>query len=95
MLGFEVGNDELGGKLAQDFDNGGLFLFNNFEKKKIDESNKAGQTTSMLKRNDTIAYLIAFAYDLAIPPLDNISDSPGFELCLIDRTSGPQTVGAV
>ena len=33
-LGFEVGNDEVGGKLAQELDCGGLFLFNEFEKKK-------------------------------------------------------------
>jgi len=94
-LGFEVGNDEIGGKLAQDFEYGGLFLYNEFEKKKIDESNKAGRTTTVLKRNDMIAYLIELAYELAISPLDNISDSPGFESCLIDRSSGSQTVGAL
>ena len=77
-LGFEVVNDAAGGKLAEDYDNGGLFMFNEFEMKKIDESKKEGRTTITLKRIDTIAYLIELAYDLAIiSPLYNISDSPG------------------
>ena len=92
-LGFEVGNDEVGGKLAEDYDNGALFMFNEFEMKKIDESKKAGRTATTLKRIDTIAYLIELAYDLAISPLDNISESPGFESCLIERKNSLQTVG--
>ena len=71
------------------------FMFNEFEMKKIDESKKAGRTTTTLKRIDMIAYLIELAYDLAISPLDNISESPGFESCLIERKNSMQTVGVV
>ena len=33
----------------------------------------------MLKRIDMITYLIELAYDLAISPVGNISESPRFE----------------
>ena len=91
-LGFEVGNEEIGEKLAQEYDNGGIFMFNIFETKKIDESKKAGQSTATLKRIDMIASLIELAYDLEISPLHNISESPGFKSCLIERKNSLEMV---
>ena len=94
-LGFEAGIKEIGGKLSQEYDNGEIFMFNKFETKKIDESKKAGQSTTTLKRIDMIAYLIELAYDLAISPLHNTSESPGYELCFIERNNSLETVGDV
>ena len=82
-LGFEVGNDYVGEKIAQVIDKGGIFLFSESEKKKIDDSKKAGRNTTMLKRIDMIAYLIELAYDLAISPIDNLLESQGFESSFI------------
>lgn len=94
-LGFKVGNKEVGRKLAQEYDNGGICVFNKFETKKIDELKKAGQTTTTRKSIDMIAYLIDLAYDLAISPLDNISESPGFKSFLIERKNSLEMVGDV
>ena len=49
----------------------------------LDEDQQYSQTH--LRNANMIAYLIELAYDLAISPLDNISESPGFESCLIER----------
>ena len=50
------------------------------------------------KMNTVSCYCVrqwVLAFDLAISPLDNISESPGFESCLIERKNSLQTVGIV
>ena len=79
----------MGKRVASEYDKGGIFSFTEHEKEIIDQSKKAGRNTTMLKRIDMIAYLIEIAYDLAISPLDNVSESPWFESCLcVDRSEG-------
>ena len=81
-IGFLVANDEIDRKVSLEYEQGGIFLFNENEKKRINASNKAGRNTTALKRIDMIAYLIEIAYDIAISPVHNVSDNPGFESCL-------------
>ena len=42
---------------------------------------KRGANTWELKCIDMIAYLIQIVFDIAISPLDNVSENPGFESC--------------
>ena len=81
-LGFEIGNEDIDTKLSSGLEEGGIFIFNENEKTRMDASKKAGRNTTALKRIDVIAYLIEMAYDLAISPINNVSESPGFESCL-------------
>ena len=81
-LGFEVGNEDVGRMVTAGFDEGGIFSFEDNEKKNIDAQKRSGRGTTMLKKIDMIAYLVELAYDLAISPVDNVSQNPGFESCL-------------
>ena len=49
----------------------------------------------MLKLIDMITYLIELAYDLAISPVDNIPESPGFESSLIVRKTSTHAISYV
>ena len=80
-LGFAVGNEEVNKVISSDFEEGGIFIYDNVNKR-INATNKAGRNTTALKRIDVIAYLIELVYDLAISPVDNVSENPGFESCL-------------
>ena len=77
-----MGNAEIDKIISSDYEEVGIFIYNANENKRINASNKAGRNTTALKRIDVIAYLIELVYDLAISPVDNVSENPGFESCL-------------
>ena len=81
-IGFDERNDRTNEMVSKDFCEGGIFIYNEHDKKKINASNKAGRSTTALKRIDVIGYLIELAYDLCISQINNVSDNPGFESCL-------------
>ena len=60
----------------------GVILFNENEMQRINKLNIQGRNTLSLKVLDLVDYLIELAYDLAISPMDNVSENPGFESCI-------------
>lgn len=81
-IGFDVGIDQTNEMISNNFEDGGIFIYNENESKKINASNKAGRSTTALTRIDAIAYLIELAYDLSISSINNVSRNLGFESCL-------------
>ena len=81
-IGFDVGNEYINRMISDDYEEGGIFIYNDNERDQIDDSKKAGRNTTTLKRINIIAYLIELAYDLSISPVYNVSESPGFKSCL-------------
>ena len=81
-VGFVVANDKFDRKVSLEYEQDGIFLFNESEKTRINASNKADRNMTALKRIDMIAYLIDIAYNIAISPVHNVSDNLGFELYL-------------
>ena len=65
---------------AKDFDAGGLFLYSEEERKLISQTKFYGREGDA-KYSEMVAYLFEIAYDIAISPRHNKSDSPGFEAC--------------
>jgi len=68
--------------LVSNFEEGGIFLFNDEEKMKIGNANISGRSTYKDKAIVMLSYLFELAYDLAIAPSDNVSSNPGFESIL-------------
>ena len=68
-------------ELTSGLEYGGIFSFDENEKKKIDALRLRGRTTSALKREDMVACLVELAY-ICISPTNNVSQNPGFESCL-------------
>ena len=81
-IGFDIDNVEISKKLTTVLEDGGIFTFNEFEIKMINQMNMRGRATLMLKKIDLIAYLCEIVYDISISPIDNVSTNPGFESCL-------------
>ena len=67
--------------LTKDVDEGGVLFLSKLDKEKIRNVNFRGRTPDE-KILDMIAYQFEIAYDLAICPMDNVSESAGFESCL-------------
>ena len=80
-LGFEIGNQEVEKFLTNTEKGESMFLFSKEEVEKINNMKKRGANTWELKCIDMIAYLIELVFDVAILPLDNVSENPGFESC--------------
>ena len=67
--------------LTKDVDEGGVLFLSKLDKEKIHNVNFRGRTPDE-KILDMIAYQFEIVYDLAICPMDNVSESAGFESCL-------------
>ena len=67
--------------LTKDVDEGGVLFISKLDKEKIHNVNFRGRTPDE-KILDMIAYQFEIAYDLTICPMDNVSESAGFESCL-------------
>ena len=80
-LGFEIGNSRVEKILTNITQGESMFLFSKEEIQSITKMKKRGVNTWESKCVDVIAYLIELAFDIAISPLDNVSDNPGFESC--------------
>ena len=81
-VGFQVENDSDANTITREIDNGGIFDFNDKEKKKINSLNMRGCHTLTMKQVDMIAYLFELAYDVMICQFDNVSNNPGLESVL-------------
>ena len=77
--GFNPSNKNI---LTKDVDEGGVLFLSKLDKEKIHNVNFRGRTPDE-KILDMIPYQFEIAYDLAIFPMDNVSESADFESCLL------------
>ena len=62
---------------------GGIFFYSEEQKAKIRSCKFSGKP-DVQKFSGMAAYLFELAYDLALSPSNNVSNSPGFEACGLD-----------
>jgi len=68
--------------LEKDWNEGGLLILSEDDKRSIKESMNSSNLTPIQKFHDIVAYQVELGYDLAIEPSLNVSRSPGFESVL-------------
>ena len=62
---------------------GGIFFYSDEQQVKIWSCKFSGKR-DVQKFSGMTAYIFELAYDLALSPSKNVSDSPGFEACGLD-----------
>ena len=67
--------------LTKDVNEGSVLFLSKLDKEKIHNVKFRGKTPDE-KMLDMIAYQFEIVYDLTICPMDNVSESAGFESCL-------------
>jgi len=65
---------------TKDRADGGIFFYSEEQREVILRCHFSGKP-DMQKFSGMVAYLLELAYDLALSPSNNVSDSPGFEAC--------------
>ena len=81
-IGIDPKNEETVKVITTKYGEGGLFVFNDDDIKRIEKTNLKGKPTIDSKIIDMVSYLAELAYDLSISPVDNVSTNPGFESIL-------------
>lgn len=78
--------NELISNFDKDYEEGGLLFYTDEEKTLICKVNFKSRLDKE-KTSEMVAYLFEIAYDVAMCPMNNVSQSPGFEGCGLFTTS--------
>ena len=66
--------------MHDDFSEGGMFSFDDIDRKNINKINIRTAKDGKLKTIEMVTYSLELVHDTSIAPNDNISRSPGFEV---------------